>query len=197
MFRSALIAVLLMATPALAQQAAPARVRGTVEALTGHTLTVHARGGEEVSIALPENFSVIAIAPAAITDIKPGAYIGTAAMPKPDGTLVALEIQVFPEAMRGVGEGHRPWDLKPDSSMTNGTVGDVTVANGRTLTLKYKDGQQIVYVPPEAPIITYKPGTAAQLTAGAHVIILASKDADGSLHADRVQVGENGLVPPM
>jgi hypothetical protein len=114
-----------------------------------------------------------------------------------DGTLKALEIQVFPESMRGVGEGHRPWDFGPQSSMTNGTVGDLTVADGRTLHLKYKDGEQVVFVPPNAPIITYEPATVAALTPGAHVIGFAEQAPDGALTAQRIGVGKDGLVPPM
>ena len=151
-----------LAGAAVAQDAAPVRVRGTIEA-----------------------------------DIKPRSYIGTAAMPQADGSLVAYEIQIFPESMRGVGEGHHPWDLQPQSTMTNGTVGDVVVTQGRTLTLRYKDGEKQVVVSEKAPIITYAPATAAMLTQGAHVIITATRQPDGSLVAQRIGVGKDGLVPPM
>jgi hypothetical protein len=110
---------------------------------------------------------------------------------------MALEIHIFPESMRGSGEGHRPFDLQPESTMTNGTVGDVTVANGRTLTVGYKGGQQTVIVPPDTPIVGFEPGDRALLAAGAHAILFGTKQADGSFTAARVLVGKDGLVPPM
>ena len=109
----------------------------------------------------------------------------------------ALEIQVFPESMRGVGEGHRAYDLGPDSSMTNGTVGNLKVAEGRTLTLTYKGGAQTIYVPENAPVITYEKASRSDLTAGAHVIVTIVRNADDSLTATRIGVGKDGLVPPM
>jgi hypothetical protein len=184
-------------TAALAQAAAPVRVRGTIDAVDAQTLRVTSREGQQVTLALAPNFVVTAILAASIADIKPGTYIGTAAMPQDDGSLRAFEIQIFPESMRGVGEGHHPWDLQANSTMTNGTVGDVVVAQGRTLTLRYKDGEKRVVVPEKAPIITYAPATAAMLTPGAHVIITAARQPDGSLVAQRVGVGKDGLVPPM
>jgi hypothetical protein len=182
---------------ALAQDAPPVRVRGTIDTVNAQTMQVTSREGQKVTLAVAPNVNVTAILAASIADIKPGSYIGTAAMPQPDGSLRAFEIQIFPESMRGVGEGYRPWDLQPQSTMTNGTVGDVVVAQGRTLTLRYKDGEKHVFVPENAPIITYAPATAAMLTPGAHVIITAARQPDGSLIAQRVGVGKDGLVPPM
>lgn len=184
-------------TVAFAQAAAPFRVRGTIDAVDAKTLHVTSREGQKMTLAMAANVGVTEILPASIGDIKPGSYIGTAAMPQDDGSLRAFEIQVFPESMRGVGEGNHPWDLEPKSSMTNGTVGDVVVTQGRTLTLRYKDGEKKVVVPEKAPIITYAPGTAAMLTPGAHVIITAVRQPDGSMIAQRVGVGKDGLVPPM
>jgi len=184
-------------TAALAQGAAPVRVRGTIDAVDAQTMRVSSREGQPVTLAVAPNLLVTAILPASIADIKPGTYIGTAALPQEDGSLRAFEIQIFPESMRGIGEGHHPWDLQPQSTMTNGTVGDVVVTQGRTLTLRYKDGEKRVVVPENAPIITYAPATAAMLTPGAHVIITAVRQADGSLVAQRVGVGKDGLVPPM
>lgn len=186
-----------IAGAAFAQTPAPVRVRGTIDSVNAQTMVVTSREGQKVTLAVAPDVGVTAILAASISDIKPGTYIGTAAMPQADGSLLAYEIQVFPESMRGVGEGHRPWDLQPQSTMTNGTVGDVVVTQGRTLTLRYKDGEKKVVVPEKAPIITYAPATTAMLTPGAHVIITATQQADGSLVAQRVGVGKDGLVPPM
>jgi len=120
-------------------------------------------------------------------------------MPQPDGTQTALEVLVFPEPMRGSNEGHYPWDLKPGSMMTNATVADAVAMNpgGRRMTLKYKDGEKTVVVPDDAPIVTFEPGDKAMLVPGAHVLVTATKQPDGTLTAARVAVGKNGLVPPM
>lgn len=177
---------------------APApRVRGVIESVDTHTLWVVTKAGDKVTLKLPDNPSVTWIQPIAVSAIKPGSFIGTAAVTQPDGTLKALEIQVFPESMRGVGEGHRAWDLGEGSTMTNGTVGNLKVSKGRTLTLTYKGGEQTVFVPAMAPVITYAPATAAALKKGAHVIISASQNPDGTMTATRIGVGKNGLVPPM
>jgi hypothetical protein len=182
---------------AFAQTAPPTRVRGVIDSADAHELRVTTRAGDKVTLKLADDAGVTIIAPIAIDAIKPGSFIGTAAVTQPDGTLKALEIQVFPESMRGVGEGHRPWDLGAGSTMTNGTVGDLKVSNGRLLTLTYKGGEQKVFVPENAPIITYEPGTKAALKQGAHVIVTATHNADETLTATRVGVGKDGLVPPM
>jgi len=198
--RRTLLAAMLCccaAGAARAQDAPPVRVRGTIDAVNAQSMQVTSRDGQKVTLAVAPNVVITAVLAANIADIKPGSYIGTAAMPQADGSLVAYEIQLFPESMRGVGEGHRPWDLQPHSTMTNGTVGDVVVTEGRVLTLRYKDGEKRVIVPEKAPIITYAPATTAMLTAGAHVIITATRQADGSLVAQRIGVGKDGLVPPM
>ena len=183
-------------TYAIAQGANSVRIRGTINSVGNASLQMTSRDGAKLSIAVPDAVIVTAIVPAQITDIKSGTYIGTAAMPQPDGSLRALEVQVFPESMRGVGEGHRPFDLQPQSTMTNGTAGDVVGTEGRTLTLRYKDGEKKLIVPEHAPIITYEPGTRTMLVAGAHVIATATKSADGSLTATRIAVGKDGLIPP-
>jgi hypothetical protein len=187
----------VVAVPALAQTTPPPRIRGTISAIDGSMLTVTSRGGDATKVSLRGDTAVTVIAPAQIGDIKPGSYIGTAAMPQPDGSLKAMEIQVFPESMRGVGEGNRPYDLQPQSTMTNGTVGDVVGTSGRTLTLKYKGGVKQVAVPANAPIITYEKGDRSLLVPGAHVIVTTAQAQDGTLTADRVAVGKNGLTPPM
>jgi hypothetical protein len=191
------------ATQGAAAQAAhtpaqsPVRVRGKIESASTDKLTVTTRTGREVTITLDKGYKVTEIAPIDVSAIKPGAFIGTAAIGQPDGTLKAQEIQVFPESMRGIGEGHRPWDTGANSSMTNGTVGDLKVADGRYLTLTYKGGEQKVFVPPDAPVITYNPGTPAMLKPGANVIIMATRGPDNNITASRVGVGKDGLVPPM
>jgi hypothetical protein len=177
--------------------AAPTRVRGVIDEIDDHELRVMTRPGKEITLKLADNAGVTWIEPIAVDAIKPGSFIGTAAVTQPDGSLKALEIQVFPEAMRGVGEGHRPWDLGADSTMTNGTVGDLKVAKGRKLTLMYKGGEQEVFVPENAPVITYEPATKAALTKGAHVIVTTSQNPDATMTATRIGVGKNGLVPPM
>jgi hypothetical protein len=184
-------------SPATQAAPAPTRVRGVIDKVDVHEMRVVTRGGDKVTLKLPDTPSVTWIEPIAVSAIKPGAFIGTAAVTQPDGTLKALEIQVFPESMRGVGEGHRPWDLGTGSTMTNGTVGDLKVAKGRTLTMTYKGGEQTVFVPPNAPVITYAPATSAALKKGAHVIVTATQNPDQPLTATRIGVGKNGLVPPM
>ncbi|MEA2737724.1 MAG: hypothetical protein QOH05_1031 [Acetobacteraceae bacterium] len=188
-----------LGTVAFAQGSAPAptRVRGVIDTVGAHDIRVTTRSGEKLTLKLADDVGVTMIEPIAIDAIKPGSFIGTAAVAQPDGSLKALEIQVFPESMRGVGEGHRPWDLGAGSTMTNGTVGDLKVSNGRLLTLAYKGGEQKVYVPENAPIITYAPGSKADLKPGAHVIITAVHNADDTTTATRIGVGKDGLVPPM
>ena len=185
---------------ALAQTPAattPARLRGTLDSVTGTTLEVTPRNGGPTTVQLTPNTRIAGISLANINDIKPGSYIGTAAAPQPDGTQKALEVHVFPPSMVGVGEGFRPWDSTPTSTMTNGTVGNLVVSNGRTLTVKYQGGEKTVVVPEDVPIVSIEPGTRALLKPGAHVIVTASKGTDGALTAIAINVGENGLTPPM
>ncbi|HEX3990280.1 MAG TPA: hypothetical protein VHX39_03805, partial [Acetobacteraceae bacterium] len=124
-------------------------------------------------------------------------YAGAAAMPEPDGTQRALEVHLYPEAMRGTAEGHGSYDLRPRSTMTNGTVGAVPGNPGRTFTLTYQDGAKTIVVPPDTPVVTFEPGSLALLVPGAHVIVTGIEASDGSLSATRILVGKNGLVPPM
>jgi hypothetical protein len=188
----------LSALPAMAQSQPPQqRIRGTIEAMDGSVMTIAARGGSTATVTVADDVTVRTIAPADIHDIKPGTYIGSAAMPQADGSLQALEVQVFPESMRGVGEGQHPFDLKPGSTMTNATAGDVTGTDGRVVTMRYQGVETRLVVPPDAPVITYLPGSRSQLVKGAHVIVMAVKADDGSLVSHAVQVGKDGLVPPM
>jgi hypothetical protein len=185
---------------ALAQAPLPTqRIRGDIVALDGLNLQVKSRTGEALVVKLAENYAVTAVVKIDATAIKPGAFVGVASMPQPDGTQNALEVLVFPEAMRGSNEGHYPWDLKPGSMMTNATVADAMVVGpgGRRMTLKYKDGEKTIVVPDDAPVVTFEPGDKAMLVPGAHVIVTATKQPDGNLTTGRVAVGKNGLVPPM
>jgi hypothetical protein len=187
-------------TLALAQAAAPPtmRIRGSVDSFDGTTLVIRDRTGAQTSFALADNFSVSEVLPIEVAAIQPGSYIGTAAMPNPDGTLGALAITVFPETARGVGEGHGSWDLQPGSTMTNGTVGDVVAgagSQGRTLKLRYKDGEKTVLVPDGTAIVTSRPADRALLLPGAKVTVTAQQ-RDGRPTALRVQAGRNGFTPP-
>ncbi len=188
----------VLALPALAQApATPQRIRGTVQALEGSTLVVLSRDGDAVRVQLAPNYSVAAVIPATLADAKPGTFIGTAAT-GPKDRLRAVEVLIFPEALRGSGEGHYPWDLMPESTMTNATIeSEVSGADGRELTVVAKGEKLRVTVPPGAPIVTFEPGTPAMLTPGAHVFIGAQRAADGTLSAARVNVGKDGLTPPM
>jgi hypothetical protein len=159
---------------------------------------VKTRSGDEQSIKLADKVAYSLVVPISISAVKTGAFIGTAAVSEPDGSLKALEIHVFPEAMRGSGEGHRGWDLGNGSSMTNGTIGAVTQTDGRTLHLSYKGGEQIIHIPPGTPIVTFEPGTAdAVLKPGTHIIVTANEGSDGSLTATSIRAGKDGMVPPM
>jgi hypothetical protein len=189
---------LILAGPAwAADPPKPYRVRATVDSVTGDSVALTSRGGEKVTAALTADTVVTAIVPVKLEDIKPGSFVGSAAMPQADGTQKALEVHVFPESMRGTGEGHRPFDLQPQSTMTNGTVGAVTGTSDRTLQVTYKGGEKTIVVPPETPIVTYEPATRAMLTTGAHVILFGTQAEDGAITATRIAVGKNGMVPPM
>lgn len=186
------------ATQPAAPQTPPTRVRGTVQKLDGNVLTVKTREGKTEQINLADNFGVIGVVKAKRSDIANGKFIGTAAKPQPDGTLQALEVVVFPDNMRGFGEGHYPWDLAPESTMTNATVADVVKdVKGEVMTVRYKDGEKKIVVPKKAPIVTLVPADKSAVKKGAHVFITAQKQADGSLAAPRVAVGLKGTVPPM
>lgn len=188
----------LLASGAFAQNTgSPARLRGKIDAVTADSLKLTLRNGNQASAKLLPSTRVVWLTVAQPTDIKKGSYVGTAAIPQQDGTLKALEVQVFPESMRGVGEGSRGWDLSPGSSMTNGTVGNLISANGRTMTITYKGGEKRVVIPDDVPIVTYEPADRSALTVGANVLVNGRRAADGTVTASSVSVGKNGLVPPM
>lgn len=173
------------------------RLRGVIEKLELGFVTIKERRGETIKLVMSDNLPMNEVYPIAISDIKAGSYIGTAAMPKPDGSLEALEVLVFPEAMRGTGEGHNSWDLQKDSTMTNATVADLKVApNGRQLRLTYKGGEKIVNVAEGAPIVTFRPGDKSLLIVGAKVLIQA-QEKDGKPTVLRMTIGRDGFAPPM
>jgi hypothetical protein len=187
----------LLVLPALAQEGTPTRIRGTIEKLDGETLVVKSREGQELSVILSNDLKVSAVNKAQLSDIKRGDFIGTAAVPGTDGKLHAQEVLIFPEALRGTGEGYRPWDLTPDSTMTNATVAEVAEgAKGRLLKLKYKDGEKEIDVPME-PVVTLAPGDPDLLQPGTAVFIPATTAANGTLAASRVIAGKDGVQPPM
>jgi Domain of unknown function (DUF5666) len=193
-----IIAGLLLAASGASAQEAPVRIRGTIEKVEGDTYVVKARDGAELKLKLAANATVVALVPATPADIKQGSYIGVSGMPQADGSQKALEVHIFPEAMRGVGDGHRGWDLQPSSTMTNGNVETtVSASDGQTLTLKYKDGEKKVSIPSGIPIVLYMPGEVAELKPGAKIFVsAANKQPDGTLQAARVNVGR-GAAPPM
>ncbi len=195
-----LVLALLVPFPATAwAQSSTQRIRGDVVAIEGQKLQVRSRSGEMVTIDLADRYTVTSVVRIASEAITPGSFVGTAALPQPDGTERALEVLVFPESGRGSGEGHYAWDLQPGSMMTNATVAKVVDIdnNARRMTLKYKDGENVVTVPPNIPIVTFEPGSREMLRPGAHVMFSATVRPDGSLTATRVSVGKDGLVPPM
>ncbi len=190
-----------LCTGSLAAAQAPkiARVRGTIEGVNGSVLNVKQRDGAMVKVKLADNAPVRTVVKQSIADVKQGAFVGITAMPQPDGTQKAVEIHIFPEAMRGTGEGYRPWDLMPHSSMTNATVdSEVAVNDGQKLVLKYKDGEQTFIVPPDAAVVAFAAASTADLKPGAKVFVAAAKKLpDGTLEAPNITVGRNGVDPPM
>ena len=192
-----MIALLLAAAPTASAQDAPVRVRGTVERVEGDVYVVKARSGGELKVKLADNAMIVALIKASLADIKQGSYVGVSGMPQADGSQKALEVHIFPDAMRGTGEGHRGWDLQPSSTMTNGAVEQTSAsAEGQMLTLKYKDGEKKIMVPPGVPIVRYEIGSASELKPGASFTVIAAvKKPDGTFEAPRINVGRDGVVP--
>jgi hypothetical protein len=194
--------LLIAAVSAVAIAQAPAnppvRIRGTVEKLDGQMLTVKSRSGESVTIKMADNFMVVGIAKASLDDITSGKFIGTTSVGERDGALVALEVHIFPEAMRGTGEGHYAWDLRPDSKMTNANVANVTsMGKDRVMMVQYKGGEKKVIVPADAVVVAFAPADKSEIKPGAQVFAVTQRQPDGSLTAARVNVGLNGQIPPM
>src|SRR5690348_15755580 len=176
----------------------PVRVRGTVEKLENNVLTVKSRDGSTVNIKLADNYAVVGVSRAKLEEVAAGKFIGTTTVGERNGALVALEVHIFPEAMRGTGEGHYDWDLQPQSKMTNANVADVkSVGKDRMLTVQYKGGEKKVLVPTNAKIVSFTPTERSELKKGAHIFSVTQRQPDGSLTAARVNVGLHGITPPM
>ncbi|MGE5471628.1 MAG: hypothetical protein ACM3X0_12585 [Bacteroidota bacterium] len=198
----AVVLILLAAVCALALAQAPAnppvRIRGTVERIEAGILLVKDRNGQSIAIRLPDNYSVMGVARASLADIESGKFIGTTTVGERDGALVALEVHIFPENLRGTGEGHYDWDLRPSSKMTNANVAQVTkMGKDRVLTVHYKGGEKKVLVPESAVIVSFTPAERSELRPGAAVFVVAQRQPDGTLLGSRVNVGVGGQTPPM
>src|SRR6266403_2506361 len=191
--------VALLGTAAWAQTPPTVRIRGTIEAVDGSILSIKSREGTDMKVRMTDNVAVFGVAKTQLSDIKEGSYIGVSAMPQPDGTQKALAVHIFPENQRGAAEGFRPWDLRPNSTMTNATVAEtVKGTDGQNIVVKYKDGEKKVVVPPDTPIGTFVAGDTSEVKSGSKIIIFgAVKKEDGMLEANRVNVGRDGITPPM
>lgn len=190
-----------LATQAMAQQppAPTVRIRGAIEAVDGNVLAIKTREGADVKVKMTDNAAIFAVVKTDLGEIKQGSYIGVTAMPDPDGTQRAIAVHIFPENQRGAAEGFRPWDARANSTMTNATVAEtVKGTDGQNILVKYKDGEKKVVVPPDTPIVTFVATDRSELKPGAKLIIFgASRKEDGTLEAARVNVGRDGLTPPM
>jgi len=192
-------AALLVASIASAQTPDIVRVRGTIQGIDGQTLDVKGRDGAPIKVKLADDVKVLAVDRKSMADVKQGVFVGITAMPQPDGTQKAVEIHIFPEALRGTGEGHRPWDQMPNSTMTNANIETaVASADGQELVLKYKDGEKKFVVPANVEVVMFAPADVAALKPGEKVFVVAGKkQPDGSVMAPSIVVGRNGVNPPM
>ena len=194
--------VLLFAVPVLlaaayADAQTPVRVRGTITSVEGNVLSVKSREGKDLRIEIAPDATYSYMKKLSVADVKPGTPLGTSALTGPDGKIVALELHLFPAGRPVPGEGHRPWDLEPGSTMTNGMVTAVAEAgNGHELTLSYKEGTQRVVVPAGIPIVTSQAGDRSLLVVGQYAFIAATVAADGKMTAQRLQVAKDGVSPP-
>jgi hypothetical protein len=191
------LAVICMAVPASAQETV--RIRGTIERVEGPVYVVKNRDGAELKLTVTDNPLFVAIVKSTMADIKPGMFVGSTGMSQPDGSQKAIEVHIFPESMRGTGEGHYDWDLKPQTKMTNANV-EQTVAgvDGQMLSVKYKDGEKKLLVTPETAVVTYVTGNKDDLKPGTRIFVAAAKkQPDGTLQTPRITYGKDGLVPPM
>ena len=185
------------AAPAAAPQMTPANVRGAIVSVTNGVMVLKARDGSTVDVQLGEKTGVNTLSKASLADVKDNTFVGVTATTKGDD-MHAVEVHIFPEAMRGAGEGHRPWDLMPGSTMTNANITEtVTKSDGKTITLKYKDGEKKIGVGPDTSVVLVAPGTKDDLKPGAKVFTIAMKTPDGTIRAAAVLVGKDGLTPPM
>jgi hypothetical protein len=200
MFVASFAALSVLTSVAWAQQTpAPTRIRGAIEVVDGPVLTVKTREGQDVKVSMTDNVAVFAVVKTQLSEIKEGSYIGVTGMPQSDGTQKAIAVHIFPENQRGAAEGFRPWDRQPNSTMTNATVAQtVKGTDGQNILVKYKDGEKKVVVPPDTPIVTFVASDKSEVKPGANIIIFAAtKKEDGTLEANRVNVGRDGITPPM
>ena len=199
MIRPLAAIVIAAMSAAVVAQTPPTRIRGTLEQVDGNLLTVKARTGEVMKVKVPDNVVLVGIAKASMADIGKGKFIGTTTVGQKDGALVAEEVHIFPEAMRGTGEGHRDWDLRPESKMTNANVAEIkNMGDGRVMTVQYKGGEKQVLVTPRTSVVSYEPASRSDLKPGAGVFVNnAERQADGTYTAPRVNVGLKGQIPPM
>jgi len=190
---------LAVSSVALAQQPQMLRVRGTIEKVDGPVLSVKSRDGAELTVKLADGAPVRTVIRKSLADVKANTFVGITAMPQPDGTQKAVEIHIFPEALRGTGEGHRPWDLLPNSTMTNANIETAVTSNdGQQLVLKYKDGEKTFIVPANVEVVEFAPASAADLKPGEKIFVVGAKKLpDGSLEAPGITVGKDGVSPPM
>ena len=196
-FAAALIPMALVSASAFAD-GTPVRVRGSVVSLEGTKLVVHAKDGKDITVNLADNFAALAVVKSSMADIKEGTFIGTATVTQPDSTLRSLEVVVFPDKMRGTGEGHYPWDLGSNSMMTNATVANaVKGVEGQTITVTYKGGEKKIDVPANVPVVTIVPATKEEIKPGAIVFVPTMRQTDGALNGGAVLFGKDGVVPPM
>jgi len=186
-----------LAVTSVSAQQQTVRLRGVIEKVDGNTVMAKSDKGDELKLNLADKFLVVEAVKASMADIKDGAFIGSGAMPQPDGSQKAIEVHIFAESMRGTGEGFRQWDGAPNSTMTNGTVGaTVTGVDGPVVTIKYKDGEKKIVVTPDVPIVRYEIGDMNAVKPGvAFTVVAAVKQPDGSFNINRINVGRDGVVP--
>jgi len=174
------------------------RIRGSVESFDGKTLNVKGRNGQSYAVKVPDNLLVIGVNKASVADITKDKFVGTTTVGERDGRLVALEVHIFLENMRGTGEGHRDWDLGPQSKMTNANVANIVkMSNDHEMTVQYKGGEKKILVTPQTAVVAYSLSDQKEIKPGVPVFINAQREADGSITSPRVNVGLNGQVPPM
>src|SRR5215469_2215436 len=198
---AASFAAVILASSAWAQQAPTptVRIRGTIDAVDGNMLAIKTREGTDVKVKMTDNVAVFAVVKTELSQVKEGSYIGVSAMPQADGSQKAFAVHIFPENQRGAAEGFRPWDARANSTMTNATVAQtVKGTDGQNILVKYKDGEKKVVVPPDTPIVTFVAGDKSEVKPGVKIIIFgAAKKEDGMLEANRINVGRDGITPPM
>jgi len=195
----AVSAFVLLFAASMAAAQAPVRVRGVIDNVDGKTLSVKARDGAMVQVKLADDARVLTLDKKSLADVKQGVFVGITAMPQPDGTQKAMEIHIFPDAMRGTGEGHYPWDLMPNSTMTNGNIESQVVSNdGQTLVMKYKDGEKTIIVPANVEVVMFVPATVADIKAGEKFFVPRGKKLpDGAVEAGVIIINSRGVDPPM